>query len=63
VDELAGLKENVITGHLIPAGTGFQAYRDMFKDDLRDVVEKARDYTREEESEETEEAEEVSATS
>jgi DNA-directed RNA polymerase subunit beta' len=66
VDELEGLKENVITGHLIPAGTGFQAYRDMFKKDLRDVVEKARDYTRDEESdeeEEVEETEEVSATS
>ena len=26
VDELVGLKENVILGHLIPAGTGFRAY-------------------------------------
>ncbi|RKY37145.1 MAG: DNA-directed RNA polymerase subunit beta' [Candidatus Omnitrophota bacterium] len=26
-DELLGLKENVIMGHLIPAGTGFAAYR------------------------------------
>ena len=25
VDELAGLKENVIVGHLIPAGTGISA--------------------------------------
>ncbi len=25
-DELVGLKENVILGHLIPAGTGFRAY-------------------------------------
>ncbi len=63
VDELVGLKENVITGHLIPAGTGFEAYREMFKDDLRDVVEKARDYTREEESEESGDVEEVSVTS
>ena len=28
-DELLGLKENVIMGHLIPAGTGFQAYRNI----------------------------------
>ena len=27
VDNLVGLKENVILGHLIPAGTGFSAYR------------------------------------
>ena len=25
-DHLRGLKENVIVGHLIPAGTGFQDY-------------------------------------
>ncbi len=63
VDELAGLKENVITGHLIPAGTGFEAYRDMFKKDLRGVVEKARDFTRDGEREDEEQVEEVSATS
>ncbi|MEO1128579.1 MAG: DNA-directed RNA polymerase subunit beta' [Planctomycetota bacterium] len=28
-DELVGLKENVLLGHLIPAGTGFRAYQDM----------------------------------
>lgn len=28
-DELVGLKENVIIGRLIPAGTGFPAYRQM----------------------------------
>ena len=28
VDQLVGLKENVILGHLIPAGTGFQDYHD-----------------------------------
>jgi len=28
-DELFGLKENVIMGHLIPAGTGFRAHRDI----------------------------------
>jgi hypothetical protein len=30
VDELLGLKENVIIGKLIPAGTGLQAYRDIY---------------------------------
>jgi DNA-directed RNA polymerase subunit beta' len=29
VDYLRGFKENVIMGHLIPAGTGCQAYRDI----------------------------------
>lgn len=28
VDHLVGLKENVILGHLIPAGTGFRTYQD-----------------------------------
>ncbi|RMH33050.1 MAG: DNA-directed RNA polymerase subunit beta' [Nitrospirae bacterium] len=30
VDELRGLKENVIVGRLIPAGTGFAEYRETF---------------------------------
>jgi DNA-directed RNA polymerase subunit beta' len=30
VDDLLGLKENVIVGRLIPAGTGLSAYRDTF---------------------------------
>ena len=29
VDDLAGLKENVIVGHLIPAGTGLREYESM----------------------------------
>ena len=29
VDDLRGLKENVIVGHLIPAGTGLREYGDM----------------------------------
>jgi DNA-directed RNA polymerase subunit beta' len=28
-DQLRGFKENVIMGHLIPAGTGFQGARDI----------------------------------
>ena len=29
VDRLRGFKENVIMGHLIPAGTGFPAVREI----------------------------------
>jgi DNA-directed RNA polymerase subunit beta' len=29
IDKLVGLKENVILGHLIPAGTGFKPYIEM----------------------------------
>ena len=29
VDHLKGLKENVIMGRLVPAGTGVKSYRDM----------------------------------
>jgi DNA-directed RNA polymerase subunit beta' len=29
IDELNGLKENVICGHLIPAGTGIKEYRNL----------------------------------
>ena len=28
MDQLVGLKENVILGHLIPAGTGFKMHQD-----------------------------------
>ena len=37
VDTLEGLKENVICGHLIPAGTGLKDYQDIIvtrKDDM-----------------------------
>ena len=29
VDHLLGLKENVVMGHLIPAGTGIKKYRNI----------------------------------
>ncbi len=32
VDHLLGLKENVIMGHLIPAGTGMKRFRDILVD-------------------------------
>ncbi len=40
-DELRGLKENVIMGHLIPAGTGLERYRKM------DIVKVAEDASEE----------------
>ncbi|HKZ71547.1 MAG TPA: DNA-directed RNA polymerase subunit beta' [Nitrospirota bacterium] len=35
VDELLGLKENVIVGRLIPAGTGFPLYRETYLKSVR----------------------------
>ena len=34
IDWLRGLKENIIIGHLIPAGTGSKNYRNCFKRQL-----------------------------
>jgi DNA-directed RNA polymerase subunit beta' len=39
VDHLLGLKENVLLGHLIPAGTGFEAYSKAKVKRLVDVPE------------------------
>jgi DNA-directed RNA polymerase subunit beta' len=50
VDELEGLKENVIVGHLIPAGTGARVYRNL-------VVGSKEEYERLMASDETEEVE------
>ncbi|MHC5039069.1 MAG: hypothetical protein ACYTHM_17310, partial [Planctomycetota bacterium] len=47
VDQLLGLKENVILGHMIPAGTGFKAHyktsvkKNVAEELLRDLEEKA----------------------
>ena len=54
-DELLGLKENVIVGHLIPAGTGMRAYEDFqvfnideyIPEDQTDYNPIARSYQRE----------------
>ncbi len=43
-DELFGLKENVIVGHLIPAGTGFRAHRDI---EMEKVGEAKKENTKE----------------
>ena len=46
-DQLQGLKENVILGHMVPAGTGFRAYqrstvkKHVFDEPLGLEVEKA----------------------
>jgi len=40
VDNLNGLKENIIMGHLIPAGTGFSAHRDI--DIVKNVFEEKK---------------------
>ena len=39
VDDLRGLKENVIVGHLIPAGTGMRRYKDMEVNVKKEVIE------------------------
>ncbi|MEX0601970.1 MAG: DNA-directed RNA polymerase subunit beta', partial [Bacteroidota bacterium] len=39
VDHLLGLKENVIMGHLIPAGTGLKAYREVIVSPAEPVAE------------------------
>lgn len=36
-DDLIGLKENVIVGRLIPAGTGFQQYQQMISDQKQEA--------------------------
>src|SRR5699024_12777442 len=45
-DELLGLKENVIIGKLIPAGTGMQRYRTMEAElDTEEVLEETDEET------------------
>jgi DNA-directed RNA polymerase subunit beta' len=41
VDHLRGFKENVIMGHLIPAGTGFHKHRSVKLVPLGEPVEQA----------------------
>ena len=43
VDHLVGLKENVIIGKLIPAGTGLAVYRD-FQEETDEEIETTEDY-------------------
>lgn len=39
-DQLRGLKENVIVGRLIPAGTGYQYHKKRLKNKIKDVLNK-----------------------
>jgi len=39
IDRLVGLKENVILGHLIPAGTGFRTFQDSEVSYRREALE------------------------
>jgi len=60
-DHLKGLKENVIVGHLIPAGTGLRKYEDLIvgnKEELEKLME-AKNAYRAESSESSESEEEV----
>jgi len=34
VDNLYGLKENIIVGKLIPAGTGLKSFKDKYLEDI-----------------------------
>ena len=47
-DTLEGMKENVICGHLIPAGTGLREYERLVvgsKDDINDILASDEDFT------------------
>ncbi len=57
VDELLGLKENVIVGHLIPAGTGLREYEKIIvgsKEEYEELMASKRDRDRLKEAEEVE---------
>jgi DNA-directed RNA polymerase subunit beta' len=52
IDLLRGLKENVIVGHLIPAGTGLQYYKEL------ELIKYADDTATDQKEQDTEEKEE-----
>ena len=43
IDHLLGLKENVVMGHLIPAGTGIKKYRNILLESEEVVEEKTEE--------------------
>ena len=51
IDTLEGMKENVICGHLIPAGTGLREYNRLVVGSLDDVDVDGTDYAKEENAE------------
>jgi DNA-directed RNA polymerase subunit beta' len=64
IDNLVGLKENIIMGHLIPAGTGIEFHRDIDLDReiLKDVIKEEPVEEVEEEIEEEEKKEKKTKT-
>jgi DNA-directed RNA polymerase subunit beta' len=56
IDSLKGLKENIIMGHLIPAGTGIDVHRDIDLD--REILKPVKEAPEEEPKEEEEAKEE-----
>ena len=50
VDTLIGLKENVVMGHLIPAGTGLKKYREIILTGEEEIVEPTKVEVEEKES-------------
>ena len=58
VDQLRGLKEGIIVGRLIPAGTGMPVYREVYleKDEPVAVLPNLEDLLRAETDDESEEA-------
>ena len=49
MDELIGLKENVIVGHLIPAGTGLRDYNKLIvssKEEYEQLIESKEEFTK-----------------
>ncbi|MBS3740845.1 MAG: DNA-directed RNA polymerase subunit beta' [Candidatus Cloacimonetes bacterium] len=61
VDPLEGLKESVIIGHRVPAGTGSKYYEDQIEEDLsvKELVEKKLFSNKEDKQEEKEETQEA----
>lgn len=43
VDRLLGLKENIVMGHLIPAGTGLKGYANIILESEENEVEEEKD--------------------
>ena len=62
IDPLMGLKENVLLGKLIPAGTGLKRYRNLTIEDTRVKPEETSEYDYDAEYETTPDTEEVTET-
>jgi DNA-directed RNA polymerase subunit beta' len=49
IDKLIGLKENIVMGHLIPAGTGLKKYKSLALLNETEVKEDVKEEAKEEE--------------